>query len=105
MCSDRAHNLVKHVPHTSLLVPLKAAVPTFAGLKTFAIWIARVFAVPGLLSVLAEAERVLAAGVECVKLDPKNIQEQFVQLIPGEEFVHHAEHLLPQRSIQARNHT
>src|SRR5207247_8104516 len=94
-------DLVEHGGHAALLVPLITPVPALAALEACAIGIAGMLPVPGFFSVTAMAERVETPAVERVKLNAENTQEQLVDLVMLETLVHHAQHVLPVRRIEA----
>ena len=59
--------------------------------------------VPSLLGVFAVAERLLALAVVDVKLDSKNVQKQFVNLVAREQFIDHPKDVLAIGGIQTSN--
>src|SRR6185437_5730312 len=73
--SHSADDLIQHVAHGALLMPLVTFVPSVPRLKSFPVRVPGIFAVPGSFRVMTKAERVFSAAVKCMKLNAEDIQE------------------------------
>src|SRR5579859_3147014 len=95
MPARRLQDLAQHVGHAALLVPAVARFPAFRLLEACAIVVAGVFAVPGLLRVLAEAEWASSAAVIELELDAEDVEKKLVHFVAREDLVDHPQHILP----------
>src|SRR5262245_41524503 len=103
MLTGNGYNLVQHVGHGLLLMPLIALIPAFASLESFYVRISWMSFIPGCLCVRAVAEGFSTPLMINVKLNRKNIQEQLIDFVSRKQLTHHAQNILTIRAIKAGN--
>src|SRR3954453_23288720 len=100
MLACHGNDLVQHVAHRSLLMPLIPLLPACRIRETWPIKIAWMIFIPGFFGVLTETERTFPAAVENMKLNAKNVEEKLIDLVAREQLPQNAKDIAPVRRIE-----